>query len=255
MQIIDINEIAELIKNRGYMYARLLDANGASIVPFNMGRGIVPTGATVSKHVNMIKERYKQYPDGTYYAEFKVSPSGNKFRYQLNKGTGNLSAAAPMVISAPVQLEKFQTLDEWKRQEMEINRLKNELVLMKMQATLTDKTETLKEPDKLDKLKGFAESIVPIFMPLAENYFKLKDREITLKERAIEKKAERAQVLKKVIKKYRPLPNVQNLPDLKNYLQYFENLNDAQAESELNEIQQTAPELAEIINARYYEEK
>ena len=233
------------------MYARLIDSNNAVIVPFNMGRGIVPNGATVSKHINILKERFNQYPDGIYFAEFKVSPGGNKFRYQINKGN-NFAAATPMIINTPVPLEKFQTLDEWKRQEMEINRLKNELELLKMQNSLTLKENVKNEDTTLDKFKGFAESILPIFVPLAENYFKLKERELTLKENNFVNK--KTQSIKKVLKKYRPLPDVNNINELNKYFNYFESLNDKQAEQELNEVELINIELFNLLNSKYYEE-
>lgn len=233
----DINSI---IKTYQYRYISLTNAK-------NKFGGFNKTPKELNKKVETIKQLLINLPNDIYYLNFRMTPTGDIFTYQFNKG--NLSEqpvqAAPLILQ-PTQLEKFQTIDEWKKQEKTINDLQQEIAMLK----LKEQFATLKEPEPepVNPMIGFAQNILPIFTPLMEKYFNLKEREIKIKEnQSIVKKP----IIKKIIKKFRPLPNT-NDPNLPEYITYFDTLSDSDAETELNFVATQNPDLYNYLNETFY---
>lgn len=241
MQNIKPEDIENIIKTYQYRYVSLTNAQ-------NKFGGYNKTPKDLKNKIDAIKKLLANLPNDIYFFNFKMTPAGDTFTYQYNKGNV-LSEAAPSITpivlpSAP--LEKFQTLDEWKKQEQLISELRQEIAMLKMQKQF----ETLKEPEPepVNPVIGFAQNVLPMFMPLAEKYFSQKDRELAIKEKAA--RASRP-IIKKVISKYRPLPNV-NDPNINNYIDYFDTLSDGQAEQELIYVQKNNPELYQYLSETFY---
>jgi len=241
MQNITPEDIDNIIKKYQYRYISLSNA----IKKFNAQN---KTPKDLKSKVEDIKKLLVNLPNDVYYLNFKMTPAGDTFTYTYNKGNV-LSEAAPSVtpfIMPSTPLEKFQTLDEWKKQEQLISELRQEIAMLKMQKQF----ETLKEPEPepVNAVMGFAQNVLPMFMPLAEKYFAQKDRELAIKEKTA---AASKPIVKKVFQKFRPLPNV-NDPNINNYINYFDTLNDNQAEQELNFVQQNNPDLYQYLCQTFY---
>lgn len=240
MQNIKPEDINTIIKTYQYKYISLTNAK-------NKFGGFNKTPKDLNKKVDTIKQLLINLPNDIYYLNFRMTPTGDIFTYQFNKG--NLSEqpvqAAPLILQ-PTQLEKFQTIDEWKKQEKTINDLQQEIAMLK----LKEQFATLKEPEPepVNPMVGFAQNILPIFTPLMEKYFDLKEREIKIKEnQTINKKP----VIKKIVKKFRPLPGV-NDPNLPEYIKHFDTLSDGDAETELNFVATQNPDLYNYLNETFY---
>jgi hypothetical protein len=241
MQNITPEDIDNIIKTYQYRYVSLTNAK-------NKFGGYNKTPKDLKSKIDAIRKLLVNLPNDVYYFNFKMTPAGDTFTYTYNKGN-ILSEAMPSVtpfVMPSTPLEKFQTLDEWKKQEQLINELRQEIAMLKM----AKQFETLKEPEPepVNPVMGFAQNVLPMFMPLAEKYFAQKDRELSIKEKAA---AAAKPIVKKVITKYRPLPNV-NDPNINNYINYFDTLSDAQAEQELNFVQTNNPELYQYLSETFY---
>jgi hypothetical protein len=241
MQNITPDDIDNIIKTYQYRYVSLTNAK-------NKFGGYNKTPKDLKNKIDAIRKLLINLPNDVYYFNFKMTPAGDTFTYTFNKGNV-LSEAMPSItpfVMPSTPLEKFQTLDEWKKQEQLINELRQEIAMLKM----AKQFETLKEPEPepVNPVMGFAQNVLPMFMPLAEKYFAQKDRELAIKEKAA---AAAKPIVKKVITKYRPLPNV-NDPNINNYINYFDQLNDAQAEQEINFVQQNNPELYKYLSETFY---
>lgn len=241
MQNITPEDIDNIIKTYQYRYVSLTNAK-------NKFGGYNKTPKDLKSKIDAIRKLLINLPNDVYYFNFKMTPAGDTFTYTYNKGNV-LSEAMPSVtpfVMPSTPLEKFQTLDEWKKQEQLISELRQEIAMLKM----AKQFETLKEPEPepVNPVLGFAQNVMPMFMPLAEKYFAQKDRELAIKEKAA---AAAKPIVKKVITKYRPLPNV-NDPNINNYINYFDTLSDAQAEQELNFVQTNNPELYQYLSETFY---
>lgn len=243
--MVNINpeDINNIIKTYKYKYVSL--SNGK-----NKFGGFNKTPNVLPKKVQEIKELLINLPNDIYYINFRMSPGGDTFTYQYNKG--HLSEQMPSmtpIIMQPTQLEKFQTLDEWKKQEMLISELKQEIAMLKMQQQMATLKEP--EPEPINPVMGFAQNILPMFMPLADKYFQQKDRELAIKEKAA---AAAKPIVKKVIKKFRPLPDL-NDPNLNAYINYFDSLSDQDAENELQHVATAKPDLYNYLSETFYPEE
>lgn len=241
------SEIERIIKDFQYKYIELQGSDGRKLAHYN------PTPSKLNAKVKDIKELLNKQPDGLYYLNFKISPKGDVFQYIYNKGNVILQEAAPVmnVMQSPIQtLEKFQTLQEWKRQEQEISDLKQKIAMLEMEKSMTP----LAEPEQPEKnaILGFAETVLPMFLPIVDKYMSMKDRELSIKEQSLKKP-----VIKQVIKKqpaaFRPVPSLTD-SNMQAYLNYFNTLNDLQAEQELNYLQNNNPDVYEFINREYYDQ-
>jgi hypothetical protein len=241
MQFIQPEDINNLIKQYQYKYISLSTAK-------NKFGGFNQNPKTLNKKVDDIKKLLVNLPNDIYYINFKMIPNGDVFSYQYNKG-GMSESIQPVVynIPQPTQLEKFQTLDEWKKQEKTISDLQQELALLKLQQQFQTLQQPAPEPE--NKTLGFIQNVLPVFMPLAEKFFDLKTRELAIKERQVNQV--KKPVVKQVINKWRPLPTITD-PQIHNYLLWFDKLTDQQAENELAYVEQNNSDLYKLLLTNFY---
>lgn len=249
METFNPNDIAELCNKWQYKYCELVDSLG------NKYGGRNQTPKDLKAKITSIKKHLDIVPNGIYFLHCLISPKGTVFTYKYNKGNLSETATAPVypIINNAAPLEKFQTLEEWKKQELTINSLRNELELLKMQNQIK---ESLQEPDQEqeeNKILGFAENILPQFMPVLDRYFNIKEKELELKAKAIDKKPAPVPA-KRIIKKFRPLPETTG-ENLNAYFNYFMNLTDNQAAEELNYVMQVKPDLYNVLISKFYEDE
>lgn len=214
--------------------------------------GFNQTPAKLKEKINSIKKFLQELPDDIYFLNCKIFPKGDIFTYKFNKGnlSENINTIPQIypVMQQPTPLEKFQTLDEWKKQEKLINDLQQEIAFLKMQAKFADTLKEQPQEEKQNPILGFAENVLPQFMPILDRYFNIKEKEIELKSR----QPKPQQTIKKVIKQFRPLPNIADEKNLQNYFIYFMNLNDTAAEQELNFVETNNKELFNLLISKFY---
>lgn len=242
-------EIDQVIKTGQYKYLELI-ANGKKYGGYNR------TPKELKTKIESVKQFIETLPDGIYTLNFKISPSGDTFTYPYSKG--NLSENITPIMyqqaaPAPAPLEKFQTLEEWKKQEQKINDLERELAILKITNEIK---QPLAEPaEEKNIFLGFAENVLPTFLPVLDKYFMIKERELAIKEKNASTQKPQ-QTVKKVIKtnapNFRPVPEI-GTPSFINYINYFLNLDDDKAEQELTYLEQTNPNIYNYITANYYE--
>lgn len=246
-------EIEQVLKTGQYKYLELI-ANGKKYGGYNR------TPKELKTKVESIKKFIETLPDGIYTLNFKISPSGDIFTYPYSKGNLSESITPIMYQQTPpaaIPLEKFQTLDEWKKQEQKISDLERELAILKITNELKQPLAE-QEPEK-NIFLGFAENILPSFMPVLDKYFMIKERELAIKEKNGTTPKPQQQATKKVIKTtpgqnnaFRPVPEI-GAPAFINYINYFLNLDEDKAEQELVFLEQKNPSIYNYITANYYE--
>ena len=228
MQQIKITELKKIADTYKYGYTRLLKDDGSAIVNWNS------TPKKINQNFTLMKDRLQPLPDGYYYVEFKYSVKSNPERFFINKGNiKEAPAAAPSmlpVIHQAAPLDKFQTMEEWKRQEKRIAELERELDLLKMKNTLQEAGKPVEPPAAV----GWLKDVAPMFLPILDKY-------MTIKEKEVEQKSQE----KTEVKKRNPLDT---------YFKKFEALSDEEADAEVNRLKETNPKLHNIIIQRYYEE-
>ena len=235
------DEIDKIIKEGQFKYLELVSRD-KRYGGYNVNPGLL------KDKINQIKKFLVTLPDDLYYINFKINQKGDVFQYTYNKGNVSLNEA-PMNITLPVSnLEKFQTLEEWKRQERKISELEKELELLKLKEQFKGLSEGPKEAPK-NQFLGFAENVLPIFVPFLDKYMTLKERQIAIQEQ----KQKKIIPQKKVVNKFRPIPD-QADPNFQNYLNYFEGLSDNEADKELEYLQINKPDIFNQINSQFYED-
>lgn len=244
MQIQKPQDIEKIAKDFQYKYIELQSSDGRKLAHYNN------TPARLGAKIKDINSLISKQPDGLYYLNYKISPKGDIFQFAYNKGNINMSEnSTPIIISPPVQninnLEKFQTLQEWKRQEQEISELKNKIALMEMERNFNGTEEEQEEPK--NAILGFAENILPTFMPIIDKYLSLREREVKVNEQKVQKP-----MYKKVVK-FRPIPNITD-PNFSAYEAYFSKLSDQAASEEMNFLETNNKPIFDFLNRKYYEE-
>jgi hypothetical protein len=243
MQIQKPQDIEKIAKDFQYKYIELQSSDGRKLAHYNN------TPARLGAKIKDINSLISKQPDGLYYLNYKISPKGDIFQFAYNKGNINLSEnSTPIIISPQVpnqnNLEKFQTLQEWKRQEQEISELKNKIALMEMERNFNGVEEEQEEPK--NSILGFAENILPTFMPIIDKYLSLREREVKVNEQKVQKP-----MYKKVVK-FRPIPNITD-PNFSAYEAYFSKLSDQAASEEMNFLETNNKPIYDYLNRKYYE--
>ena len=244
MQIQKPQDIEKIAKDFQYKYIELQSSDGRKLAHYNN------TPARLGAKIKDINSLLSKQPDGLYYLNYKISPKGDIFQFAYNKGNINMSEnSTPIIINSPVpnqnNLEKFQTLQEWKRQEQEISELKNKIALMEMERNFNGVEEEQEEPK--NPILGFAENILPTFMPIIDKYLSLREREVKVNEQKVQKP-----MYKKVVK-FRPIPNITD-PNFSAYEAYFSKLSDQAASEEMNFLETNNKAIFDFLNRKYYEE-
>lgn len=238
MNINTLSDIPKIIAKHNYNYVQ------ARTTSAGLG-GYNKTPKDLKKHIDLITKRIDAQGNGVYYLDFRFNHRGDIFTYQYNKGS---IADIPAVQITPAHhvplLEKFQTLDEWKRQEKRIAELEQEIALMNLQKSVL--AESKPETNMLEKTKGFMTEILPTFLPVVDKYFALQERKMALAENKAQRK------IISVKQSQRPINR--NNDFITEYSKFFEGLTDDQAEKELIRLQTEDPGLAIYIQKKYFEE-
>jgi len=243
-------QLNEIIESQQFKYVELKGMDGKKYGGYNQ------TPSDLKKKVESIRKFCTTVPDGIYYLNFKISPTGTVFPYVYNKGNIDLKEAAnntaPIFLQAPKELEKFQTLEEWKRQEARIKELEAELERLKLEVTFDKKLAEIAKPEPESPLLGFATNILPMFTPVLEQYLSLKEREISLKEKspAQQNNTVKSRIMKK--HPFRPVPIVDS-QDFLNYLDFLDGLNNEALKAELNYLKEKNPDTVEWLKNNYFE--
>jgi len=250
MNIKTPNEIDQVIKSGQYKYIELIAA-GKKYGGYNQ------TPAKLKAKIESIKKFLETFGAGIYTLNFKINPGGDVFTYNYYKGNfseDNITPA-PVYQAIPITppLEKFQTLDEWKKQEQRINELEQQLAILKITNELKQPMAEPAEPEK-NIFLGFAENILPSFMPVIDKYFTIKDRELAIKEqRNNQIKTTKVKAPIKIkTNNYRPVPEI-GAPEFINYINYFLQLDENNAERELDFLEQNNETIYKYIISNYYE--
>lgn len=249
MNEIKPNEIDKILKENQFKYLELKGADGKKYGGYNQNP------ATLKKKVESIKQFCSNLPDGIYYINFKISPQGDIFTYCYNKGNF-LNDHRPnnmQMISAQVpqvsQIEKLQTIDEWRKQEAKINELQNELNFLKLESKFTSQLAETKIPVPENPILGFFTNSLPLFMPIVEKYFDLEQQKIN------NSKNIPPQILppkKSYLQTFRPVPEM-NDRNFEIYLNYLMKLPDDQLEKELIYLKANNPDILNYINNNFFE--
>lgn len=213
--------------------------------------GYNATPKDLKAKIAQVKKFLQNLPDDLYIINFKISPRGDTFPYEYIKGKPILSEAqTPGTQIIPIyqnNLEKFQTLEEWKKQERLINDLQKELELLKFKDQLKSTLSENQEAPK-NNLIGFAETILPNVMPVLDKFFELRERELNIKEQQL-KRAPAPKIVKQ--KQHIQVPEP-GQPGYTEYLQMFEALSDSEAERELNYLKNKQHAAYADLIKRYY---
>jgi hypothetical protein len=175
-------QIDGLIKAHNYKFITLQDSAGRALVPYNSG------GKDALKNrVLEVKQRLQVVPDNNiYFLLFKNGVKGEEWAYKIIKGNPVQiinTAPAPVAMSEQTQ---YAYADKVSEQAAEIARLKNEIDNLKLSfmyesklAEMNAKIAQLSEPREPEKnvLQGFAENILPTFIPLFEKYLDVRQLE------------------------------------------------------------------------------
>ena len=244
MTIKNANEIERLIADNQYKYLELISRN-------KKYGGYNATPKDLKNKVTQVKKFLSNLPDDVYFLNFRISPRGDTFTYQYTKGNPNLSEPAQQPVATPIvynnnPVEKFQTIDEWKRQEKRIAELERELELLKITSDLKTTLNENKEPEKNVYL-SFAENVLPSVLPIVDKFFALKEREIGLREN---QPAPIPTIIKQKPKMVVPNPGE---PGYNEYLQVFEKMSDLECENELNRLQKIGHPAYNDLITRFYE--
>ena len=187
LDTIQPEQIDGLIKSHNYRYVSLRDSAGRVLIPNNQ------SGQSALKNrVLEVKQRLQVVPDNSiYYIILKNTTHGEEWAYKYIKGNPVQiinTAPAPSSMSEPTQYANYA--DKVSEQAAEIARLKNEIDNLKLSfmyesklAEMNAKIAQLSEPREPEKnvLQGFAENILPTFIPLFEKYLDVRQLEAQTK--------------------------------------------------------------------------
>lgn len=254
MNIKSPNDIEKIISDNQYKYLELISRN-------KKYGGYNATPKDLKNKINQVKKFLDNLPDDIYFINFKISPRGDVFTYQFIKGNPptlqentNNNTPAPIIYNNP--LEKFQTLDEWKRQEKKISELEKELELYKFKEGIKNSlNESGDQNNTKNAFIGFAETVLPSVMPVLDKFFTLQEKKLNIEELKV--KNQNIPVKNQTVPK---LLKIESIPapdqeQYNNFLTYFNSLNDVQADKLLSELEIKRPEVYnDLINKFYTDE-
>ena len=208
----------------------------------------------LKKKIISIQKDIKQNPDEKFSISCKRVPNGDLWVYRIenknNLSESPVQSQSPMFYQNSQQLEKFQTLDAYKMQMEKIAELQKEIELMKMENMYKSQ---LNEKPIDDPMKSFSTNIMPMFMPLLEKYMENQTikNQIKLNESGNKQKP----VQKPIVKTgFRPIPEI-NSDRWESYLDYLENLNTQDFETEIKYLQNYKPDHYKIIYDTFLNEE
>ena len=249
MNITAPDQIEQIIQDNQYKYLELISRT-------KKYGGYNATPKDLKAKIIQVKKFLNNLPDDLYILNFKISPRGDVFPYEYIKGKPVLSESqgttpAQIIPIYQNNLEKFQTLDEWKKQEKLIHELQKELELLKFKDQLKSTLSENSQEQPKNNLIGFAETILPNVMPVIDKFFELRERELNIKEQALNKPKPAPKIVKTKPSIKVPDPGA---PGYDEYLQMFELLPDESASFELIKLKKINHPAYNDLIQRYYTE-
>jgi hypothetical protein len=207
----------------------------------------------LKKKIISIQKDIKQNPDEKFSISCKRVPNGDLWVYQIeNKNylsESPVQTQNPMFYQNSQQLEKFQTLDAYKMQMEKIAGLEKEIELMKMETMYKSQ---LNEKPADDPIKSFSTNIIPMFMPLLEKYMENQTLKNQIK---LNESGQKTTIQKQPAKTgFRPIPDI-NSDRWESYLDYLENLNTQDFETEIKYLSNYKPDHYKIIYDTFLNEE
>lgn len=254
----------ELIE-KGYKSFSLADADGNGILPMNQS-SVTPLNKTKE-----ILNRFKTLPDGLYTLTCSHTFARNykKDAYILKKGNQNLSELKPIQINVPEQKNKSEKMAEnllsideafknikenaTLKAENEVlrSRVKDlEVKLSELENEFDDKE--MSENEEPNKVGHWLQTIMPTLSPLADEFFKMQNRRISLEEKKLNFRTPTQKPLRKSQQKKMQYPDINNEQELNSFFDYLEKLSDSDFEKVLVYISTDNPELYELICTEFY---
>lgn len=226
---IKIDDLQNVAKANAYKYVRMEDAGGRVLVYQNA------TGdKLLNEKIKEIQRRSQVIPgDAVYYIIFKNRSTGEDWAYKYIKGNPvTVTHVAPMQERASIDYNALEN------KNVEIARLQNEIERMKLQMIYENdlnnlrneiKTMSEQQPPEKNPILGFAETILPQFMPLLTEYLEVRKLEAQAKANGATKP--RRQPLTPAPR----LPMV-GTPEFIQFCERLNNLSDEQLDNELAKI-------------------
>lgn len=185
MNIVDtikLNELESVANANKYRLVKLLDSAGRIIVHQNQ-----PTTAAFKSKLQEIKTRVNVLPsDSVYMIVFKNTPRGEEWAYKFTKGNPVtiMQQTQPLAQSAATF-----NYDAIAAKDAEISALKNQIEQLKLQfmyesklSEMNAKIQELSErKEEKSQLVGFAETVLPTFMPVLQEYMSIRKMEAQAK--------------------------------------------------------------------------
>jgi len=229
-------QIDQVVNDGQFKYIKLTGSDNKEFGGWNK------TPADLQKKITSIKNHIKNLPSGQYFISFRINPGKDEWKYILTKGdnTLNQNSAMPMIIHQGSQLEKFQTLEEWKSQESRIKELEKELELLKMQNAFK---EQMNEKPEENPIQSFTSSVLPQFVPLFDRFMALQEKKLELSEKRPVRQSMPPQPQPKP---FRPAPS----PDSElweSYLDYLDAMPDLRYQRELMWLKVKQPEVYQFV--------
>lgn len=234
-------QIDQVMNDGQFRYIKLTGSDGKEYGGWNK------TPSAAKKKIESIRDHIKNLPPGQYFVHYRINPGRDEWKYLLMKGSELSQAGSsqmPVIIHQGSQLEKFQTLEEWKRQEQKIKDLEKELEILKIHSSIKDQ---LNEKPEESPITGFTQSILPQFVPLFDRYMSLQEKKMEINSRQPQiRPMAQAPAPAQEPKKFRPAPDPDS--DLwESYLDYLDSMNDLRFQRELIYLKNKQPEIFSAV--------
>ncbi len=245
-------EIEKIIKENQFKYIELRGADGKKYGGYNQ------KPEQLKKKIESIKQFCINLPNGIYYINFRIMPGKDIFTYCFNKGNflqeNHLQNFQPMaqMPAAVSQIEKLQTIDEWRKQENKINELQNELNFLRLESKFAAQLSEAKIPTPENPYLGFMQNSLPIFLPIIDKYFDLEQQKINQKQNAQIKPEQNVNKIFKPL--FRPVPEL-NDKNFEIYLNYLMKLDDSILEKELLFLKTNNPDILDYLNRNFFNDE
>lgn len=212
-------QIIKSVNDSGAKYIRLIDTQGNVMIPSNTPK------VTLEDRAKQIEKVLSSdiYPDGTYYLEIIQNIKSPGTRVPMYKGEPKVSDPVPVISDAKPNdfNNKIQFLED------KINSL------CELLESDTDDEEVMQ-----DHAPNIFETILPVIIPIADKYFNLQERKITLEEN----KAKQLPVIN----------NDENFSTIYSYLQSLQS--EVEVQAVLNSLKITNPDIYNKIVNSYVNE-
>lgn len=254
-----------------YKACRLIDQEGALLVPYNAPKG------SVRDKLKEIERRFKNLPDGVYIVQclYTANRAAAPVSFLIKHGNPTLSEGE---IAIPVKVETGPKVSEGRGSAQDITSVKSALDRIEEIATLRAENSRLKsecealkkqvkeledelEEEPLDEEEGSGGvmdlfkgensplgSLAQLIPSLADQYYAFKNRELDLKERELARKGVNlSKGAQRSRKNGSGLLNLEDPAQVNKYLDILADLPDDKFAEELERVKNIQPDLFEIV--------